>query len=129
MVDFESMSIPEIKALIEEAEAAILRRRLRAQSELRARLAAEAAELGFSLEDVLKEFADAKPLERGVKGTEYRNPEDPSKVWRGEGKKPRWVKEYEAGGGLLSDLAQKPSDTAGRRTPKVRDKSETDVWI
>lgn len=131
MMDLEALTTPELESLIADAQAVIEQRRLRAKAELRARLATEAEALGFSLEDVLKEFAEAKPLERAVKGTEYRNPDNPDQVWKGEGKKPRWVKEYEAGGGLLSDLAKSatPPEGEGRRKPKLRDRSGIDVWI
>lgn len=106
MVDFDTMTIPEIEALIADATAAIEHRRLRAKAELRARLSQEAEALGFSLEDVLRDFADGKPAEKGIKGTTYVNPGNPAQVWRGDGKKPRWLKDYELGGGLISDLAQ-----------------------
>lgn len=139
MVDFDAMTIPEIEAMIADAQAAIEHRRLRAKAELRARLATEAQALGFSLEDVLKEFADGKPAEIAVKGTTYVNPANPEQVWRGDGKKPRWLKEYELGGGLISDLAQPAVATEqrierkrdGARSPKPRlaATDETKTWI
>jgi DNA-binding protein H-NS len=138
MIDFDSMTIPEIEALIADASAAIEHRRLRAKAELRARLSQEAEALGFSLEDVLREFADGKPAEKAIKGTVYANPLNPAQVWRGDGKKPGWLKEYELGGGLISDLAQ-PSNLEqpkewkrdGARSPKPRlaNRDDINVWI
>lgn len=138
MIDFDSMTIPEIETLIADAQAAIEHRRLRAKAELRARLASEAQALGFSLEDVLREFADGKPAEKAVKGTTYVNPLNPAQVWRGDGKKPGWLKEYELGGGLISDLAQPTQEEPkierkrdGARSPKPRlaNKDDINVWI
>jgi DNA-binding protein H-NS len=139
MIDFDSMTILEIEALIADASAAIEHRRLRAKAELRARLATEAEALGFTLEDVLREFAEGRPAEKGVKGTTYVNPNNPAQTWRGDGKKPGWLKEYELGGGLISDLAQplteeqphKPKRADGARSPKPRlvDRSSVEVWI
>lgn len=139
MIDFDSMTIPEIEALIADAQAAIEHRRLRAKAELRARLAQEAEALGFNLEDVLRDFADGKPAEKAVKGTTYVNPLNPAQVWRGDGKKPGWLKEYELGGGLISDLAQPAAATEprierkrdGARSPKPRlaTTDETKTWI
>lgn len=139
MIEFDSMTIPEIEALISDAQAAIEHRRLRAKAELRARLATEAEALGFSLEDVLREFADGRPAEKAIKGVTYVNPGNPTQVWRGDGKKPRWLKDYELGGGLISDLAQpsnleepkqrKQADGARSPKPRLADRSTIDVWI
>lgn len=66
------------------------------KQELKAKLSSIASEAGYSLE----ELANSKPKKK-PSSPMYRNPEDPSQVWSGKGRKPNWlVTALEAGKSL-----------------------------
>lgn len=51
---------------------------------------------------VSEEGEEAEEVPKAI----YRNPNDPSQVWRGGGRKPKWVKELEATGYDLETLKE-----------------------
>jgi len=61
-----------------------------------------AEKYGFAIGDLV----GASPARRGGgKGVvRFQNPSDPSKTWSGRGRKPAWIKEWEASGRSLDEL-------------------------
>jgi DNA-binding protein H-NS len=86
-VRFEKMNLKELRDLKNRVEAAIARRQQRAKAELRQKMAALAAEAGFSLGELI----GARKGRRGPVAIKYQHPEDPSLTWTGRGRRPKWL--------------------------------------
>ena len=84
----------------------------RPQAKKRAAVEAELEKIlkkqGLSLGDVFPELADkpnkpaAKPSSSPIK---YQHPENPNLSWTGKGPKPKWMREWLAGGGSEEALS------------------------
>ncbi|MGI3213291.1 H-NS family nucleoid-associated regulatory protein [Roseovarius tibetensis] len=88
------MSLEELKKLKKDVAKAIETYEARHLSEARAKLEAQAKELGYSLDDVVgaSKTGSAKRLPK------YRHPEDATLTWTGMGRKPKWfIDALEAG--------------------------------
>lgn len=70
----------------------------KAQKELKS----VAEKYGFNLNDLVS-GQPGRPS-KGKAPARFRHPDDPSKTWSGRGRKPVWVKEWEAAGRSLDDL-------------------------
>jgi len=65
-------------------------------------------DLGFVIEAITKKKGKASKTTLPAK---YRNPKDQAQTWHGgRGAKPKWVKEFENGGGRLVDIEIKPNN-------------------
>ncbi|KAB7628411.1 H-NS family nucleoid-associated regulatory protein [Alkalilimnicola sp. S0819] len=101
-MDLSKYSLEELRELQKDLERELRARRKeearRAQKELK-----EVAEkYGFSLSDLV----GASPARTTAKGKpRFRHPDDASKTWSGRGRKPFWIKDWEASGRSLSELA------------------------
>lgn len=71
----------------------------RSRKEARAKLEAEAAALGFTLE----ELTGKKPIKK-ANPPKYAHPENPTMTWSGRGRQPAWIKEHVGGGKPLDEL-------------------------
>lgn len=100
-VDLSSMSMPELKKLQKDVATAIDTFRERQKDEARAKLEAQAREMGFNLVDLVggaKRKAKSAPAK-------YRHPENPALTWSGRGRRPNWVTSALNEGKSLEDLA------------------------
>lgn len=109
---------PEITRFLEKANAETLRRLLKAveeqlaETEARERetalaeIAALAAKRGLSPEDIRGHFGRKRgETKRSVQNpVRYRHPQT-GETWTGVGRKANWVKDFEAKGGNLADVA------------------------
>jgi DNA-binding protein H-NS len=109
MTNIETMSEPELRELIRNAEEALDRlvaKRARATLKEAKRMAAE---VGYELTFVKTgktEGGKTKPQSSRAKVLpKYRNPEHADETWSGRGRQPKWVQAALAGGDKLSDLA------------------------
>ncbi|MEI4234175.1 H-NS histone family protein [Roseovarius sp. D22-M7] len=85
-MQLEDMTLEELKRLRKDVEKAIETYEARQLSEARAKLEAQAKELGYSLETIagVSKTGSAKRLPK------YRHPDNPTLTWTGRGRKPKW---------------------------------------
>lgn len=107
-VNLDVLSIEELQNVIIDAQRLITKKK---KAELKnARLQAEklAAELGFTLEELLKGKADEEQAPAKVRKPveiRYRNPANTEETWTGRGKQPRWLAAAMTAGKSLADFA------------------------
>lgn len=93
-MQLEDMSLQELKQIRKDVEKAIETYEARHLAEARAKLEAQAKELGYSLEAIARvsKTGSAKRLPK------YRHPDNPTLTWTGMGRKPKWfIDAIEAG--------------------------------
>ncbi|RJL04099.1 H-NS histone family protein [Paracoccus aestuarii] len=99
-IDFDSMSLKEMRDLRTKLDRAINSYEDRKRREALNAIEEAAREHGFNL----AELTGAKPRRAGSVAPKYANPEDPTMTWTGRGRKPRWVVESLDAGKDLEDL-------------------------
>ena len=100
-LDFDKMSLKEMRDLRVKLERAINSYEDRKRREALAAVEEAARQHGFNL----AELTGAKTRRAGTVAPKYANPDDPTVTWTGRGRKPRWITEYLAKGKSLEDLA------------------------
>ena len=119
-VDLDKMSVPQLTALIEAAEAKRRDKLEEAKAALRAEVERKAAELGLSAGDL---FAQTARQETTGQGTRRRRPRSDAgakravavryrgpggEEWSGRGRTPRWLVALEAEGRNREEFAVEP---------------------
>ncbi|AUH35272.1 transcriptional regulator [Paracoccus tegillarcae] len=99
-INFDKMSLKEMKELQGKLERAINSFEDRKRREAMSAVETVAREHGFSLNDL----TGGKTRRTGVVPPKYSNPDDPTMTWTGRGRKPRWVQENLEQGKTLDDL-------------------------
>lgn len=97
---YNSQELRQLKADIDKELKTRRRDEVRqAQKELKS----VAERYGFSLSELV---GGAQPARggRAKAAGKYRHPDDASKTWSGRGRKPNWIKEWEAQGRALDEL-------------------------
>ena len=94
--DLETLSLPELKQLRKDVDAAIGNFVERKRQDARAKLEAQARELGFNLSELVESKPRAKT--RSLWPARYRDPADPANTWTGRGRQPEWYKAAIANG-------------------------------
>lgn len=102
-VDFNKLSLDELKKLKRDVERAIHSFEHRRLVQAREVLAEKARELGVSLADVLNLDEKGRGRRTPVEA-KYRNPADPNQTWSGRGRKPRWFADALASGATADSL-------------------------
>ncbi len=93
-MQLENMTLDELKKLRKDVEKAIETYEARQLSEARAKLEAQAKEMGYSLEEVVGVSKTGSPKRL----PKYRHPQNPTLTWTGMGRKPKWfIEALEAG--------------------------------
>ena len=100
-IDFDKMSLKELRELRARLDRAINSYEDRKRREAIAAAEEAAREHGFNL----AELTGAKGRRNGPVAPKYANPEDPTMTWTGRGRQPKWVKENLQAGRELADLA------------------------
>ena len=101
-MDLSKYSSEELRQLRSDIDAELKSRRREDAKMAQKELKSVAEKYGFSLNELMS-GAPAKQGRRA--GTvRFRHPDDPSKVWSGRGRKPVWIKEWEAAGRSLEKL-------------------------
>ncbi len=108
--DLAQLSIPELRAVIAEAESLIAARKDEELQKTYQEFAEKARALGMTVDQILaigakggrakQASGDKKPV-----AIRYRNPANPSETWTGRGKQPRWLAACIASGAKLQDFA------------------------
>lgn len=101
-MDLTRYNSQELRELQREVEREIKQRRKQEAKEAQRELKSVAERYGFSLNELLSGAAVKPTTAKGV--VRFRHPEDPDKTWSGRGRKPSWIKEWEAAGRPLEDL-------------------------
>lgn len=99
-VDFDKMTLKEMRDMRAKLERAINSYEDRKRREALNAIEEAARVHGFSL----AELTGGKPSRAGTVAPKYVNPEDPTMTWTGRGRKPRWVQENLENGRQLEDL-------------------------
>ena len=87
-LDFDTMSLDELKRLKKDLDKAIADFDERRKTEAKRDLEERAREYGFSL----SELADVKTTKRAAVAPKYRNPSNPDQTWSGRGRQPTWFR-------------------------------------
>lgn len=114
MKELENLSFSDLRNIAEEideysreVQAMLEQKREERLAELKARIAADQAELAALEPQPVKMANPSTP--------KYRDPEKPENTWAGRGKQPGWLKEkIEAGASLDDFLIDKPAPAADR---------------
>lgn len=99
-IDFDKMSLKEMREMRTRLDRAINSYEDRKRREALAAIEEAAREHGFNL----SELTGGKPRRTGTVAPKYANPQDPTMTWTGRGRKPRWVQENLAEGKELDDM-------------------------
>ena len=92
-IKLDEFSIPELQELLGLASAELEKKIETRRQELREEWRRKAEAEGLRFENIVS----ARERSRRPSQPQYRNPDDPSQVWSGRGRKPRWLKKIQAG--------------------------------
>ncbi len=118
-VDLDRMSVQQLTALIEAAEAKRRDKLEDAKTALRTEVERRAAELGVSVDDLFAQPGQRAPAEQKARGrrprsdagtkppAKFRDPET-DETWSGRGRPPRWLAAKEAEGRDRKEFAVEP---------------------
>lgn len=97
--DLSKLSLNELKELRKKVDNAISSFEERKKTEARAKLEAQAKELGFTLDELV-----GGKTRRAKAPAKYRNPDDPKQTWSGRGRRPNWLEAALKNGAKLEDF-------------------------
>lgn len=104
-MDITTLSVAELKFLLEKIPAEITRREKEEKALIRKELEALAAQRGYALDDLLGNAVEKVTKVKKAVAVKYRHPQDASLTWSGRGKRPRRTVEFLTNGGTLEQLA------------------------
>ncbi|WP_340244297.1 H-NS histone family protein [Roseobacter sp. HKCCA2468] len=100
-IDLDNLSLAELRDLNKRVSKAIDGYEDRMKKEALAKLEKQAAEMGFSLSDLL----GGQPRKSVSKvAPKYVNPDNSEQTWTGRGRQPKWVEAHLASGKSLDGL-------------------------
>lgn len=102
-MDISTLSVVELKSLLEKIPAEIKRREKEEKTRIRKELEALAAKSGYSLDELLGEAAEKVAKVKRPVAVKYRTPD--GQEWTGRGRQPKFIVEFLANGGTLEQLA------------------------
>lgn len=105
--DFTNLSVGDLKELIKKAAGEIDKRRKMDKKKTINELKKLAESRGFAINELFGPSAGGKRQGSGERLIKYQHPEDPDKTWTGQGRKPKWIGEWEASGRSTDELAVK----------------------
>lgn len=86
-INLDRMSIKDLVKLQADIEGALAAKRIEEKDAVKAKIAALAAEAGFSVGDLF----GGRGGKRGKAAAKYRNPDNAEETWTGRGRKPNWM--------------------------------------
>ena len=98
--DFSRLSIAEIEQVIEDAQAALEKKRKEMKSDVLQQMRKLASSIGVSIEVV----GNSNSRSKSKLPPKYRNPTNKAQTWTGRGPKPKWFKDALAKGKKPEDL-------------------------
>ena len=102
-INIRNLNHSQLTDLIQRARARQIELAREKATRLRAKITAMVKAEGFAIEDVFAGASGRRGTRRKVK-PKYRNPADPSQMWTGRGKRPRWYSAALAAGKKEKDL-------------------------
>lgn len=99
--DLESMSRDELVKLKRDVTKALDDFDDRSRKDALATVEAKAAELGFTLAQLL---GGTSKKAKAASPAKYRHPDKPEQTWSGRGRQPAWIREAEAAGRSRDDF-------------------------
>jgi DNA-binding protein H-NS len=87
-IKLEKMSLKELLVLEAKLKRAIAEARQRGRVELKEKIAALAANSGFSVSEL---FGNGRGLKGSKVAPKYMNPDNKGETWTGRGRQPRWL--------------------------------------
>jgi len=101
-ISIDGLSAIELKALRENIDKTIIKRREEDLDALRAEIIELVASRGYSLQEVMARATKSKaPTASYVRGKTYRHPDDPTKTWLCTGSRPQWVRDVLGSGRVM----------------------------
>ncbi len=101
-MDLTKHSTPELNQLKKDIDKELKKRRRQDVKEAQKELKQVAEKYGLAVTELVPGGATKSATKAGV--VRFRHPEDPNKGWSGRGRKPRWIKDWEAKGRSLDEL-------------------------
>ncbi|HEX5513783.1 MAG TPA: H-NS histone family protein [Gammaproteobacteria bacterium] len=102
LTNYNSQQLRELQA---ELDRELKKRRRDDVRQAQRELRSVAERFGFSLTELVSGQPAAAAAAAAGKGVvKFRHPSDESKTWSGRGRKPAWIKEWEAEGRSLDEL-------------------------
>ena len=102
-MDLAKYSTPDLNQLKKDIDKELKKRRRQDVKEAQKELKKVAEKYGLAVSELVG-GSGSKSATKGAANVRFRHPEDPSKGWSGRGRKPSWIKEWEAKGRSLDDL-------------------------
>ncbi len=104
-MDLNKLSSEQLRQLQKDIDKELAARRRDEQKQAKQELKQVAERYGFSVEELVGAAGGARKSRTSAKArVTFRHPDDASKTWTGRGRKPNWVKEWEASGRSLDEL-------------------------
>lgn len=94
MIDISTLSVADLKSLLEKIPAEIKSREKAEKARIRKELEELAAKSGYSLDELLGEAAGKVAKVKKTVAVKYRHPSDASLEWTGRGRQPKWFVEF-----------------------------------
>jgi DNA-binding protein H-NS len=104
-MNLSKMNIEQLRGLIKDAEDEIKKRRRETRRETLSEIKKLAEQQGFSLNELVGLSRGPRAKRAAQKTVKYRHPEDPDKTWAGQGRQPKWIREWLASNKSLEELA------------------------
>ena len=99
-MDLSNYNSQQLRELQAEIERELKKRRREEIKQAQRELRDVAERFGFTLQELISGQVAAS----GGRAVRYRHPTDETQTWSGRGRKPHWVKEWEAQGRSLDEL-------------------------
>lgn len=114
-IDLSNLTVKELEELSSKSQKEALRQKRIHAIQARRKVEAFARELGYSLKHLIEATGGFKGRTEPKDGTTplpapklshviYRNPSDPTQVWHGRGRKPKWITAAVMNGADISSL-------------------------
>lgn len=101
-MDLSNYSTPELNQLKKDIDKELNKRRRQDVKQAQKELKEVADKYGLAVSDLVPASAGKSGSRSGT--IRFRHPEDPNKGWSGRGRKPAWIKDWEARGRSVEEL-------------------------
>ncbi|WP_019864328.1 H-NS histone family protein [Methylovulum miyakonense] len=102
--DLKNFPIKDLSRLQDNINKAIELRKVADKKELINKFVSMAEESGFTIEELLADKTVSTKNKKGRAEAKYRNPDNHSQTWSGNGRKPAWLVELIGTGKTLDDF-------------------------
>ena len=101
-MDLSNYTTEQLNQLKKDIDKEVQSRRKEDSKKAQQEMKRVAERYGFTLNDLVGEKQPAKTRAKGK--AQFQHPTDTSKTWTGRGRKPTWIKDWEAEGRSLDEL-------------------------